>query len=301
MRKLSVVVASLLALSLSALVALPAGASSTTAAFPKVSGKFGTKPTLTFPSGKAPKVLAQEILHHGTGPKVKKSDLLVVNYLAQIWGGKVFDSSYGTDPGAFPIGVGLVITGWDKELINDHIGDRVVLDVPPADGYGSSGDSSAGISGTDTLVFVVDLVSQYAASSVHAQKDASKVTTSVNGITVTGSPTSAPKIKIAKDAKKPTKETATLLYRGTGPKVGPGVDVMQVTIAQWSGSILGSTWSAGYPTGQTIDESGNPSYYDSLDGFPIGSRVLLEVPKNSNGGPYALVVDIGPEAYHGKG
>jgi peptidylprolyl isomerase len=33
--------------------------------------------------------------------------------------------------------------------------------VPPADGYGKSGSSSAGIKGTDTLVFVVDILGTY--------------------------------------------------------------------------------------------------------------------------------------------
>jgi FKBP-type peptidyl-prolyl cis-trans isomerase len=30
--------------------------------------------------------------------------------------------------------------------------------IPPAEGYGSTGSSQAGIKGTDTLVFVVDII-----------------------------------------------------------------------------------------------------------------------------------------------
>jgi len=37
-------------------------------------------------------------------------------------------------------------------------GSRVLLVVPPKDGYGSKGNVSAGIKGTDTLVFVVDVL-----------------------------------------------------------------------------------------------------------------------------------------------
>jgi len=33
-----------------------------------------------------------------------------------------------------------------------------MLIVPPADGYGKTGNAQAGIKGTDTLVFVVDVV-----------------------------------------------------------------------------------------------------------------------------------------------
>jgi peptidylprolyl isomerase len=37
----------------------------------------------------------------------------------------------------------------------------VLLVIPPALGYGSGGNPDAGISGTDTLVFVVDILDAY--------------------------------------------------------------------------------------------------------------------------------------------
>ena len=56
------------------------------------------------------------------------------------------------------IGAGQVIPGWDKTLVGQKIGSRVLLVVPPKEGYGSKGSSQAGIKGTDTLVFVVDIL-----------------------------------------------------------------------------------------------------------------------------------------------
>ena len=47
---------------------------------------------------------------------------------------------------------------WDKGLTGVPVGSRVMLIVPPADGYGKTGNAQAGIKGTDTLVFVVDVV-----------------------------------------------------------------------------------------------------------------------------------------------
>ena len=58
----------------------------------------------------------------------------------------------------FPIGVQQVIPGWDKALVGQKIGCRVLLVVPPADGYGAKGNPQAKIKGTDTLVFVVDIL-----------------------------------------------------------------------------------------------------------------------------------------------
>ena len=126
---------------------------------PTATGAFGEKPTLTFPAGNPVPSLQRVILSEGTGPVTVKGDWLITNYLGQVWGGEVFDNSYdrGTTS-AFQIGAGKVVPGWDTALVGVPVGSRVMLSLPPADGYGSAGNSSAGIKGTDTLVFVVDIV-----------------------------------------------------------------------------------------------------------------------------------------------
>jgi len=54
--------------------------------------------------------------------------------------------------------VGQVIPGWDERLVGRTVGSRVILEIPPADGYGEQGNEQAGIKGTDTLFFVVDIL-----------------------------------------------------------------------------------------------------------------------------------------------
>ena len=58
----------------------------------------------------------------------------------------------------FPLGVGGLIPAWDEGLVGVEKGSRVLILAPPADGYGSAGNQAAGIKGTDTLVFVVDIL-----------------------------------------------------------------------------------------------------------------------------------------------
>ena len=89
---------------------------------------------------------------------------MVVQYTGVNWRtGKVFDSSWSRDePFAFILGEGQVIKGWDDGLLGQKVGSRVMLVIPPADGYGSAGNSGAGIKGTDTIVFVVDILGAYA-------------------------------------------------------------------------------------------------------------------------------------------
>ena len=71
---------------------------------------------------------------------------------------KVFDESYSKEPYPTPIGTGSVVKGWDQGLVGQTVGSRVLLVLPPAEGYGAAGNAQAGIKGTDTIVFVVDVL-----------------------------------------------------------------------------------------------------------------------------------------------
>jgi FKBP-type peptidyl-prolyl cis-trans isomerase len=129
---------------------------------PTVSAKSGTAPTLAFPSSTPPSALVTKTLVKGSGPKVAKGDYVIAQYVGYIWRTKkVFGSSWSSGaPFGFVIGASpeQVIPGWDKGLVGQTAGSRVMLSIPPAEGYGKSGASQAGIKGNDTLVFVVDII-----------------------------------------------------------------------------------------------------------------------------------------------
>jgi FKBP-type peptidyl-prolyl cis-trans isomerase len=129
-------------------------------ALPTVTTATGKSPVVSIPAANPPKTLQVDPLIKGTGAKVKSGQEILVQYTGVIWRTKkVFDSSWSrSEPYTTAIGVGQVITGWDKGLVGQNVGSRVMLIVPPADGYGSTGQSSAGIKGTDTLVFVIDII-----------------------------------------------------------------------------------------------------------------------------------------------
>ena len=98
-------------------------------------------------------------LVEGTGAPVQKNDLITVNYLGQVYDGdKPFDESYskGT-PFTRPIGQGAVVKGWDQGLVGLTVGSRVILEIPPALGYGKAGQGEA-IPGGATLYFVIDIL-----------------------------------------------------------------------------------------------------------------------------------------------
>lgn len=128
-------------------------------ALPTASGSFGDKPFLTFPATPASAELGVQVLSAGQGEVVQAGDTIEVNYLGQIWDGRVFDNSYDRGSAiSFRIGVGQVIAGWDSGLVGVAVGSRMLLSIPPRLGYGDRGMPAAGIGGTDTLVFVVDVL-----------------------------------------------------------------------------------------------------------------------------------------------
>nr|WP_202447797.1 FKBP-type peptidyl-prolyl cis-trans isomerase [Streptomyces sp. SID5468] len=128
------------------------------ARLPKVGTNTDAKaPSVDIPHTAAPKDLVSNYVIEGTGPAVKASDTVVVNYKGLLWdGGKQFDSSY--DRGQpLAIGLGQVVKGWSQGLAGKKVGSRVLLVVPPELGYGAQGSPPA-IPANAPLVFVVDIL-----------------------------------------------------------------------------------------------------------------------------------------------
>ncbi len=95
----------------------------------------------------------------GEGEPVEAGDSVTFDYLGQIYGtDKIFDESYSSAPRTFTVGTGGLIKGWDEGLIGVKAGSRVMIIAPPEFGYGKSGNPQAEIKGTDTLVFVIDVL-----------------------------------------------------------------------------------------------------------------------------------------------
>jgi peptidylprolyl isomerase len=279
--------------------------SNTDSGLPKVSGAYGDKPKVTVAKGeKAGKKLKTSVLSKGDGPKVAKGDLLVADYLGSIYrSGKVFDNSYDRkSPAAFPIGVGKVVPGWDKALVGVKIGSRVLMVLPPKEGYGAKGNPRAGIKGTDSLVFVVDVIASY-----HA-KTATPAPTPVTGLAKTlpsasGAWGTEPTVSVPKGAAPPKKPTATTLATGSGPVIAKGkLLIVQYKAVSWAGKELSKTWgtgggargvAVGAPAAAT---NGQANPFDLLIGKPVGSRVLLTLPAtkpaNAATESIAVVIDV---------
>jgi peptidylprolyl isomerase len=123
----------------------------------------GQAPPVTVPKVAPPKDLQVRALIPGTGAPVKSGQVLALQYAGYLWrDGKSFDSSYAAGhPFSTVIGAKQVMQGWDQGLIGQKVGSRMLLIVPPRQGYGAKGLKQSGIKGDDTLVYVVDILGAY--------------------------------------------------------------------------------------------------------------------------------------------
>lgn len=261
----------------------PSGAA---AGLPSVEGAFGTKPKVTIPSSAAPTTLKTAVLHAGTGPKITKGQLVAVNYLGEIWGSKkVFDTSFdaGRTAAAFPVGTGQVIPGFDTGLAGKTIGSRVLLVIPPAQGYGAQGNSQAGIAGTDTLVFVVDVLGSADAKATAKGTPAAAPGSDLPAVsTAEGKPT----ITVPKGTPPKTLVAKTVVS-GTGDTVRSGdLLIVQYVGVKWAdGKTFDSSWQRGVPAGFGIGVGQVIKGWDKgLVGRKVGDRVLLVVPPSDGYG-----------------
>ena len=243
--------------------------------------KFDEKPTVAKGSGDPSKNLAVKTVIAGSGKSVAENDFIQANYLGQIWStAKVFDQSYDRSPLLMQLAQGSIIVGWRYALAGKKVGSRVQMAVPPTWGYGTSGNSQAGIKGTDTLVFVVDVLDSFNSKSSStgkevAQSDAAlpKVGTNTDG--------KAPSIDIPK-ADPPKKLVSTYVLEGDGAVVQSA----QTILCQFKGVVWdgGKTFEQTYSTGRLSQFSLEQmqevvkGLAQGITGKKVGNRVLIVVP-----------------------
>ncbi|MBG7703777.1 MULTISPECIES: FKBP-type peptidyl-prolyl cis-trans isomerase [unclassified Streptomyces] len=244
--------------------------------------KFGEKPTVAKGPGEPSKNLAVKTLIAGSGRTIAENDFIQANYLGQIWStAKVFDNSYDRKrPLVIQLAQGGIIDGWRYGLAGKKTGSRVQLAVPPTWGYGKEGNAQAGIKGTDTLVFVIDLIDSFNSKSSAEgtpvpQDDAAlpKVATNTDG--------QVPKVTVPK-ADPPKKLVSEYVLEGDGPELKAD----QAVLCQFQGLVWegGKTFQRTYGSGRLSQfsleqmQQAVKGLAQGLTGKKVGSRVLIVVP-----------------------
>ncbi|WP_055689362.1 FKBP-type peptidyl-prolyl cis-trans isomerase [Streptomyces prasinus] len=241
--------------------------------------KFGEKPTVAKGSGDPSEDLAVKTVIAGGGRAIAENDFVVAHYLGQVWStAKVFDNSYDRKaPLAIQLAQGSIIDGWRYALTGKKAGSRIQMAVPPTWGYGTQGNEQAGIKGTDTLVFVVDVQDTFnAKSSAEGREvaqdnvDLPKVGTNTDG--------KAPSIEVS-DTDAPKKLVSSYILEGDGEEVGADNSVLvQYKGVLWDGGKeFDSTYGRGQLTSFSLQQVVK-GWAQGLTGKKVGSRVLIVIP-----------------------
>jgi peptidylprolyl isomerase len=117
------------------------------------------KPEIEFPDFDPPADLVVTEVAEGDGTEATAGSTVSVHYVGVAHStGEEFDASYNRgEPLNFRLGVGQVISGWDRGVQGMKVGGRRQLVIPPHLGYGDRGAGTV-IKPGETLIFVVDLV-----------------------------------------------------------------------------------------------------------------------------------------------
>jgi peptidylprolyl isomerase len=250
---------------------------------PRVTGAFGADPQIALPDGDPPTGMVVKTLIQGSGPVVGSDDLTLVYVEGKVWAGdrEVFDSYTDRQPQSVPLATGGVLPAW-KQLAGQRIGSRVLMVVPPKDGFGPQGNQQLNILAGDTLVFVFDLLSTVpetaAAHGATVAYHPAAGMPEVSGEAVGGA---EPKITVPAKAAPPTKLIVTTLIRGSGQPITSGQTVVvQYTGVVWrSNQVFDSSYSTKTPDSFVLGANQViPGWEQGLGGVRVGSRVLLVIP-----------------------
>jgi peptidylprolyl isomerase len=243
-------------------------------------GLFGKAPTVSIPKAKPGSKLEVKTLIQGSGSALTKTDAMAANFVLYFWSGTSSSLKASTFTSTPTLIEGTLLPGLETALIGKKLGSRVLAVIPPADGYGTSGDSQLGITGSTTLVFVIDMLKSY---SNTASASGTQVSDGGGDLpTVSAKAGSAPTLTFS-STKAPSGLIAKTLIKGSGPKVVKG----EYVVAQYTGyiwrtkAVFGSSWSSGSPFGFLIGASPEqviPGWDKGLEGHTVGSRVMLSIP-----------------------
>jgi len=126
---------------------------------PQVARAEDGTPTITLPDDDPPTSLTIAPLIRGDGPQVQSGESVTVRYTQMAWStGEVLENTWGA--GSLPVTIPLVdrIPGLQDGLVDATVGSQVLLVVPPAQA-----------DGTDTMVFVVDVLAVTALSGTDTE------------------------------------------------------------------------------------------------------------------------------------
>jgi len=261
----------------------------------EVEGAFGEEPTITFDQPFALEESASQTLSEGEGDEIEDGDTVTIDY-AVVSGadGSSLDTSFGGSTVSLPLAEGQTTPALVDALVGATVGSRVLVAVAPeqpADGASAAPSAAPGNPANDTIIFVLDLVGivpeRADGEPVDPPEGTPVVSTDeqgdVTGLDVTG-------------VTAPEELVVTPVLQGEGDVVQAGdtVTIHYTGVLAADGKEFDSSWArdaaATFPLGNLIQ-----GWQQGLEGVPVGSRVVLQVPSElgygAQGSPPTIPAD----------
>ncbi|RNL60496.1 FKBP-type peptidyl-prolyl cis-trans isomerase [Nocardioides marmoriginsengisoli] len=221
---------------------------------------------------KQPTDLVLKVIKEGDGATVGTGDSVTVDYQGTNWDtGKVFDESYGKQPATFS--TDQVVPGFGAALVGQKVGSQVMVSIPPKYGYGETGNAQAGIKGTDSLLFIVEIKSTKAATLTNDCNF--KSGSSSDAIKAAGAFGKVPNATFKKPLNAPgTQRTIMTAGKGAVTKAGDSLDVVLSIYNGRTGKQIDSQ----QVTLKVGDAALPKQYQAGISCVKIGSRVATAFP-----------------------
>ena len=237
-------------------------------------GAYGKEPKLKLDAPWAIDKTRTKVLQpSSSGAVITEGTTVEVNYAGfNARTGKKFDDSFSRGS-SVAFNLGQVVPGFQKGLVGQHQGSRVLIAMPGSDGYDASGGNpQIDVKIGDTLIFVVDVVAVPLSGP-----EGSKVAAKAGGLPTVTDKHGTPVVSIPKSDPGDKLQVQPLI-KGKGKKVAGGDTITFDYVWQrWSdGKIVEETYNS-KPAEAPLSEL-LPGMVKGLTNQTVGSRVLLVIP-----------------------
>lgn len=235
-------------------------------------------PKVTVAKGFSSAKTTTKVLNEGSGEVLEAGDAVKVNYVA-VNGrtGKQFDSSFTSNkPLTLTLSNTAVLAGFVKGLEGKKVGSRVLVAIPPKDGFGQA-NADLDLKKDDTMVFLFDVVAKVKTEVTGTSK---KLPSDVPKLTLDDKKHPSKFAKTSKTAAKVTKQSIHTVIQGTGAKITAGQSLTAQYIGQVypDGAIFDESWTSSARTFQVGASSLIKCWDEQLIGQKVGGRVVLVCP-----------------------
>lgn len=267
-----------------------------------VAGDFGSVPAIEFEGPLTAEATERTVLVQGEGDTATDGDTVLIEYtvLNGETGAELATTGFtGENAERFPIDTSSEqLVGFSLLLDCAAPGTRLSGVIPPADGFGDEGVPELGLTGSESLVFVIDVVEIVPAAPESLERADGEPQPAPEGFpTVELAENGAPTITLP-GGEPPTEFDLAVSILGDGPTVEDGQTVtVHYTGLNWNtGQVFDSSWENGataeFPTSGVIQ-----GFRDALVGQTVGSQVIAIIPPDLGYGPSGGTPDgsIGPD------